>query len=304
MTRRLLKRMLVFAAALLAGANAVIPAHAGELDFFLGAQFNFRDINYNNRVFDVLVNLTPGVKWRFGDRWEVAAQALVPVVNQYGERYSHVRLNVASVSKQFGFFGRWRMKVSAGWFAYERYGLDIKNMVVINDWLAMTAQLGLTGYCSMAYGLEGSAPERITAIAGPEFYLHKWNTQFSLRGGRFVYEDYGVVAEAMRHFKHVSVSVYASYSNIGRENAGFRIVAMLPPYTRKKRKVNFRPASNFRLTYSMEADSYANYNYMTDPEENEREGWFDHDLIPWGPDSAFSDFKYVEPAPKAKKVKK
>ncbi len=274
--------------------TSLCQPRAGEVDIFMGAQLSYRDIFFNNRVYDVLVNLTPGARWRLGHRWEIAAQALVPVINQYGDRYKKVRLNVATVSKQFGFFNRWRMKVSGGWFGYERYGIDVKNMVVVNDWLAMTAQVGLTGYSSMAAGWEASEMRRVTALAGPEVYLHKWNTQFSVRGGRFVYEDYGVVAEAMRHFKHVTVSCYVSYSDVWKENAGFKVIAMLPPYNRKHRKVNFRPASNFRLTYSIEADSYANYMYITDPEQNEREGWFDHDLIPWGPDSSFSDYKYAE----------
>lgn len=285
------KRTVIIAACMLAALSATAQRRGGEVDIFMGAQLNYRDIFFNNRVYDVLINLTPGVKWRLPNHWEIAAQALVPVFNQYGDRYKRVRLNVASVSKQFGFFDRWRMKVSAGWFAYERYGIDVKNMVIVNPWLAVTAEVGLTGYCSMASGWEASTMKRLTLIAGPEFYLRRWNTQMSLRAGRFVYEDYGAVAEAMRHFKHVTVGIYGSYSNKWKENAGFKVIVMLPPYKRTRRRVNFRPASNFRLTYSMEADTYSNYNYITDPEQNEREGWFDHDLLPWGPDSSFVDFR-------------
>lgn len=297
-------RLLVAAIAFLSPFVSMAQSRAGEIDIFMGAQLNYRDIFFNGRIYDVLVNLTPGVKWHLGDHWEIAAQALVPVFNQYGDRYKNVRLNVASVSKQFGFFDRWRMKVSGGWFGYERYGIDVKNMVIVNPWLAMTAQIGLTGYCSMASGWEASTMGRLTAVVGPEFYLRQWNTQLSLRGGRFVYKDYGVVAEGFRHFRHVSVGAYASYNNVWKENAGFKIIVMLPPYKRRHRKVNFRPASNFRFTYSAEADSYANYMYMTDPEQNEREGWFDHDLLPWGADAAFDDFKYNEDKKSSKNEEK
>lgn len=260
----------------------------------MGAQLNYRDILFNNRVFDVLVNLTPGVKFHLGHRWEIGGELLVPVINQYGERYKKVRVNLACVSKQFGLFGRWRMKVGGGWFGYERYGIDVKNMIIINRWLAMTAQIGVTGYISMASDWEASKMGRISALVGPEVYLERWNTHISLRGGRFVYKDYGAVGEIMRHFKHVSFSVYGSCSSKWKENAGFKVVIMLPPYTRKRHKVNIRPMSNFRFTYSTQTESYANYMYITDLEQNEREGWFEHDLLPWGPDSAFTDFKYVE----------
>ena len=31
--------------------------------------------------------------------------------------------------------------------------------------------------------------------------------------------------------------------------------------------------------------------YTTDPEENEREGWFDRDMLPWGANLMSSDFQ-------------
>lgn len=262
----------------------------GTVDLFIGADFNYRDIWFNNRVYDVLINLTPGVKWNMGRRWEVAAQAFVPVVNQYGDRYKKVRLNIAVLSKQLAIGQHWKMKVSGGWFSAERYGLDLKNMFIFNRWLAMTAQVGLTGHCSMAAGWEASTMKRLTGQVGPEVYLHRWNTQLSLRAGRYIYGDYGVAGEGYRHFKHASVGVYASYSNKGKENAGFKVIMMLPPYKRQARKVNIRPASNFRLTYSVEAEAYADRTYFTDPEQNEREGWFDRDLLPWGTATMPTDF--------------
>ena len=64
---------------------------------------------------------------------------------------------------------------------------------------------------------------------------------------------------------------------------------MIPPYKRKRRTVSVRAASNFRLTYSMEGDAYANKMYTTDPEENEREGWFDRNALQWGSNTIKTD---------------
>ncbi len=259
----------------------------------MGVDFNCRDIYFNNRVYDVLVNLTPGVRWNMGRRWEVAAQLYVPVINQYGDKYKYVRFRVASISKQLAVGNRWKMKFSGGIFTAESYGIDMKNMFIIKPWLAVTAQIGLTGYMSMGHRWEASPMTKVTFAAGPEFYLSRWNTQFSLRGGRYLFNDYGVEAEAFRHFRHVSVGAFASYSNLGKENAGFKVIVMLPPYKRVRRRVNFRPANDFRLKYSFEATSYGTRGYATDPEENEREGWFDRDLLPWGTDLMEPDFKYI-----------
>ena len=274
----------------IASLKAQPAISAGQVDVFMGVDFNYRDLLHNGRVYDLLINLTPGIKWNMGKGWQTAAQAFIPVVNQYGDRYKKVRLTMAVLSKEMHFRSRWYLKASGGLFGMERYGLDLKGMYVVNSWLALEAQAGWTGYCSMAAGWEASLPKRLTALAGADFYLSKWNTQFRMRGGRFVYEDYGAIVEIMRHFNHCTVGVYGEYSDKGGKNAGFKVVMMIPPYKRHRRKVNFRPASNFRLTYSLEGDAYANKMYMTDPEENEREGWFDRNALKWGSNTMEPDF--------------
>lgn len=272
-------------------AQPAIPA--GQVDIFMGADLHYRDITHK-RMYDVLVNLTPGVKWNMGKLWQVAAQALVPVYNDYGGRYKRIRLNMAVLSKEMHLQEKGFLKLSGGWFSNERYGLDLKGMYVMNRWLAVEAQAGWTGFCSMAVDWEASKPQRWTILGGADIYLEPWNVQFRVRGGRFLYADYGVLAEGMRHFRHCTVGVYAQYSDKGGNNGGFKVVMMIPPYRRKRHKVNFRPASNFRLTYNIEADVFANKMYSTDPEENEREGCFDRNALQWGSNLMKPDFKTEE----------
>lgn len=264
----------------------------GQVDIFMGVDFNYRDMYHNGRVFDFLVNLTPGVRWRLPHRWEVAGQALIPIVNQYGHDYKYIRLNIATLSKQMAVGNRLRLKFTGGLFTYYRYGLDVKAMLIANRWLAFTGEVGYTGYCSMVDGWHASTLDRLTFLAGPDFWIAPWNSEIWVRGGRFTYGDYGVQAEAFRHFKHVSVGIFAGYSDIAKENAGFKIVVMLPPYRRTRRKVNFRPASNFRLTYRNDANMYGMREYMTDPEQNERVSWFDPDMLPWGTDTMQPNYQF------------
>ena len=264
-----------------------------KVEIFAGAELHYRDIFYT-RMYDVLVNLTPGVKWRFGNQWQLAGQAIVPVYNDYGGRYKKVRLNMAVLSKEGNWNGRHFFKVSGGLFGQERYGLDVKWMYPINTWLAVDAQAGVTGFCSMATDWECSRMARVSGWAGARIYMDKVNTEMRIRGGRFIYEDYGVMAEAMRHFKHCTVGVYAQYSDQFKENGGFKVVMMLPPYRRKARKVTVRPASNFRLTYNVQGQPYAVKMYTTDPEENEREGYFDRESLSWGANRMEPDFNITK----------
>ena len=52
------------------------------VDFFMGVDFNYQDLNFNGRVYDILLNLTPGIKWHMGKGWQSSVQVLVPIVNQ------------------------------------------------------------------------------------------------------------------------------------------------------------------------------------------------------------------------------
>ena len=43
-------------------------------DIFMGVDFNYRDLIYNGRVYELLINLTPGVKWNMGKGWQAGKQ--------------------------------------------------------------------------------------------------------------------------------------------------------------------------------------------------------------------------------------
>ena len=260
-----------------------------KLEIFAGAEFHYRDIFYN-KMYEIVVNLAPGVKWHIGNQWQLAGQAIIPVYNDYGDYYKKVRLNMAVLSKEWDWKGRQFLKVSGGLFGRERYGIDAQWMYPVNSWLDLDAQIGLTGFCSMAVDWECSKMERVTGQAGVNIYINKVNTEFRLHGGRYIYEDYGMTAEAMRHFKHCTVCLYAQYSDQWKETGGKKEVMMIPPYKRKVHKVMVRPATNFRLTYDIQGLPYAVKMHTTDPEENEREGHFDRNRLQWGVNRMTQDF--------------
>lgn len=292
--KHLIKLILIVVVTLTTAPAAKAQMRAGQVDIFAGVDFNYRDMYHNGRVFDLNINITPGLKWNMGKRWEIAAQAIVPIINQFGHEYSKVRLNLATVSKQLTVGERVKLKISGGIFTWNRYGIDVKGMVIANKWLAFAGQIGCTGLLITSPDWAASTMKRVTFTAGPRFWLDQWHTELSVRGGHFVYDDYGAIVEAMRHFKHVTVGVYGMYSSVSKGDGGFKVVVMLPPYKRTRRTVNFRPASNFRFTYRSDANRYTNREYTTDPEENERSGWFDRDLLEWGPDTMAPDFIYKE----------
>lgn len=265
-------------------------SNPGEVDIFAGVKFDYRDI-YFNRLFDVLVQVTPGVRWCFAEGWDAAAQVYVPVYNTFGPAYKAATLNTASVSYQTRLGRKWAVKGSAGIFSDECYGLDFKSMYMATSWLALEGELGLCGYGRYTLTrIDYSEPTNVCALAGGAIWLKPWSVLMRGRAGRYVYGDWGCDAEAMRHYKHTTVGIKARWSTRIGPTFGFNITVMLPPYQRKRRKVNIRPAADFELNYINRSDYHANVTYRTDPEENARQGWFDYRVAPWGLNAERPDF--------------
>lgn len=268
--------------------KAIGQSASPSLDIFSGLDFNFRDIDYETQ-YDLLIRLTPGFKWNMGNHWQLAGQVLIPIVNDYGENYKYVRPNIFNISKEMR-FGSLYLKATGGLFTHQRYGIDLKAFLPMCEWFAFEGQAGVVGPIIIIPGWRIGPMNRFTWTAGGDFYLPRWNTQFRGVIGRYLYQDFGCEVEAMRHFNHTTVSLYGRWNNQNGFDSGFRFVIALPPYHRNHRTVNFRPASNFRLSYSVMYHQYTNRMYRTDPEENERDGWFSRDLLKWGSHNMDPDF--------------
>lgn len=264
---------------------------AGQVELFCGADLKHADVNFI-RLYDILINLTPGVKWHLGKDWTVSGQAMLPIINNGylsytpdAKRYEMIRLSNASVAKELHFDeARQHLKISAGLFGLDRWGGDLKWMMPVNDWLLLQAQAGLTNRWALGFDLhtnsEGDFGNKwiATGIVGANIYLKPWDTEFRVSAGRYINKDYGAQLDVMRHFRHCTILAYAQLHERGTgyadhlEAGGFKVIMMLPPYKKyDKEKVVFRPASNFRLTYNAQSDGVSMKMYTTDPEENERE---------------------------------
>ena len=284
--------VLLFAFLCTGQTKAIGQTKTNGLDLFAGVDFNFRDLNYNTQ-YELLIRLTPGFKWNFGNHWQLAGQVHIPVLNQYSDFNKYVQPNVFDISKELH-LGNLYLKASAGLFSQQRYGVDLKAFFPLCKWFAFEGQAGCVGtiYVNPVWLI--TPMNRFVGTFGGDFYLTKWNTQFRCVIGKYLYQDFGGEVEAMRHFNHTTVSVYSRWNNLDGFDGGFRIVIALPPYHRKHRMVNFRPASNFRLSYTVMYHNYTNRMYRTDPEENERDGWFSRDLLQWGSHTMEPDFIYKE----------
>lgn len=268
------------------------PAVAGNdkgVDIFCGADLSYKHVNYQH-LYDVMLYLTPGAKWNIGQGWQLAGQVGIPIVRDgYDEKYKYITLRNLSLSKQIHFNESQHIKFSGGMFSRHRYGIDVKWMGIVNRWLAFTGQCGYIGKYSTTDTWGFDNVNTLTFLLGAKVYLNPWNTEFGITGGRYINKDYGLEGDVKRHFKHCTISLFGQYHdqksyvfNGTKFAGGFRVVVLLPSWHWGKGNVHIRPSSNFRITSDQNAERILQKMYYTDPEENEREGWFSRDEVKWG----------------------
>ncbi len=279
-----MRRIVVMAWALMGCLGMWGQEQAGQVDVFCGADLSYGDTNYL-RLYNVLLNLTPGARWNMGHDWTLAAQTSFAVVNEgFEKRQGDLRLSMATLSKEWTLGNDQHVKATGGLFGKERCGLDLRWMMPVTDWLMVQARAGLTNdwWLSTDEQIFGDGQWKTLGIVGANVWIDRWTTELRLHGGRYMNEDWGVEGEAYCHFKHCSVGAFlqlhekaqAVYTTkVHSYSGGFRVVMMLPPYKKATDRgtVRVRPASNFRLTYNAQSDGYSMKRYHTDPEENERE---------------------------------
>ncbi len=249
---------------------------AQSLDFYIGGDLFIRDLVYE-KIYEATVNLTPGVKWRMKDDWTISAEANIPLHSDFGDDYKLPRLNMATITKLWQINYKTYLKLSGGLFNLGRYGIDAKWLYKLNSIIHFEGEIGYTDYYSTLYKISdiNKPIDRLMAIVGVNAYLKEHRTLLRVRAGRFIHQDLGAIADCIRHFTHCSVGVYLQYSELrSKPSAGFTITVMLPPYNRKEKRVNFRTKSNFQLTYNVNSNYNLTETYKTDPEENDRDGWF------------------------------
>ena len=69
----------------------------------------------------------------------------------------------------------------------------------------------------------------VTGDIGVHYFNRRFNTELSVRGVQFIAQDRGVRFDVVRHFKRVSLGLFAMKNNYGDLDGGFNLAVMLPP---------------------------------------------------------------------------
>ena len=211
------------------------------------------------------INLWPGARFSY--------QLVIPVFTDFFEtQYRYIHPGMITLSQRFR--DPWHLgiqgKLSIGQFSNNRFGALLEAAYWFpNERFWVDTQLGVVSVGSFRafhwrYYWE---PEFVWNVAA-NYYNAFLQTQFTLRAQRFLYGDYGIKFEMVRHFRHVSVGFYAEKGLIfGQDgkpvasslqphtNGGFRIHISLPPYRNRRHGYVPRIGTSGQITYDYNANN-------------------------------------------------
>ena len=226
------------------------------------------------------INLWPGARFSY--------QLVIPVFTDFFEtQYHYIHPGVISLSQRFR--DPWHLgiqgKLTIGQFTNNRFGAVVEAAYWFpNERFWVDTQFGVVSVGSFR-GFHWRfywEPMFVWNVAG-NYYNAALQTQFTLRAQRFLYGDYGLKFEMVRHFRHVSVGFYAEKGILITQsgqlvesslqphtNGGFRIHISLPPYRNKRHGHVPRITTSGQITYDYNANNEQVYykEFRTEAADN------------------------------------
>lgn len=239
-----------------------------------------------DKLYRYAVALAPAVECPLWWGAEATVQVLFPLITNQQGQYRKIRPGVITLSQEWRPGDHWGFRVVAGNFTQNRMGLAGSAGWVSRDgrW-QLQGDVGATVF-SMVIGSRWmiSRQVRVNAQLQASYYLPRAQTAFSVRGGRYVFGDYGVQASCERHFGSTTIGVFLGSSK-RILNGGFCFsVPMFGRNWKRKRRVRVKPADYFTFRYSYSppgtfSEEQLMYDYRTTADDERSKGWYQPDFL-------------------------
>lgn len=246
-----------------------------QVNLLLYPQISFQNLVIT-QIYQVLVNLNPTVEMYLWPGSKLTAQLKVPLYNDgYGTYESKIHPGFLTLSQRFRLpWYEVRGKFTVGYFNSDRYGADLQLNVPMPDSRFMVhARAGVVGigyWSGMKLHFDTDL-NKVYSLGG-SFFWPQYNTQFTLTAQKWLLGDKGLKFEAMTHFRHFSVGLFAMKATDkgASANGGFRFQLALPPYARKKVHpyVNFGTSNQMGLIYNAGNERYYYKEYKAEASDN------------------------------------
>ena len=210
-----------------------------KVDILVYPQLSFKNLIIT-QIYQVLFTLNPAIEVSLWKGLKFTGQLIVPVYNDgYGYLNDKVKPGFITLSQRFKLPYNIKGKMTMGYFNADRYGADLMLFYPFKDErFSLEGRIGATaiGYWE-GFRLHYDTDYSLTWSLGANFYWPKYNTQFSLKGEKYLMGEKGVKFEMIRHFRYASVGFYAMKGQHANSNGGFRFQVLLPPYKYKRFRI-------------------------------------------------------------------
>jgi hypothetical protein len=247
-----------------------------KFEFIIYPQIYIQNI-YFNKIYEVQFNIAPALEFSLWKGNNFTGQVIFPVYNDHDLNIqgNYIRPGFVTISQQFRIPGPLFGCVTLGKFDANRYGIDFSlSHPFKNPHWEVSMDVGLTGWTYYYEGILYLGRE-ITPSWNlkASYYYSKFNMQFDVSGGRYIYGDYGMRVDCTRHFGETAIGLYGMYSG-GKANGGFHFAVPFPPGKRGKRHhVRIYPPRYFDWEYNAGAFFTKGRYYKASPNENRSEDY-------------------------------
>ena len=258
---------------------------AGKMDFVIYPQLGFRNA-WLDKIYGVNISVAPAVEMQLWRGAYFTGQVIFPIWNNQVGEMDYIRAGMLTVRQDFWLPKRFFASVAVGNFNQNRFGADVQvNWRTVDDRWLLGVRGGYTGASVVRDGKwMVSRWERPTGAAWVRYYEPHYQLEMELTAERYIYGDYGVRADCVRHFGEVTVGFFAMVSG-GEVNGGFNFSVPLWKKQRKPRKfVSVRLPEYWGM--ELEAQTGNEYaerrlgrRYNTRPAQNRNEGWYQPEFV-------------------------
>jgi hypothetical protein len=248
-----------------------------KFDFIIYPQIYIQN-NYFDYIYEIQFNIAPAVEFSLWKGNSITGQVIIPIYNNehLDKQGNYFRPGFITISQEFRLPGPFFSCVTLGKFNADRYGIDFSlTHPFRNPHWELSMNVGLTGWTYFSEGILYLGREiKPTWNVTGSYYYSRFNMQFDVRCGRYLYGDYGVRVDCTRHFGETAIGLYAMYSG-GEPNGGFHFTIPFPPGRRgKHNRVRILPPRYFDWEYRGVNLLVQGRYYKTSPDENPSGDYF------------------------------
>lgn len=243
-----------------------------KVDILIYPQLSYKNLIIT-QIYQALFTLNPAIEISLWQGMKLTGQIILPVYNDgYSIYQDKIHPGFITLSQRFRLPFNIKGKATIGYFNADRYGMDLMLFYPFKDErFSLEGRIGAVGIGYWdGFSLHYDKDLELTWTLGTNFYWPKYNTQFCLKGEKYLMGENGIKLEMTRHFRYASVGFYAVKAKDVKSNGGFRFQILLPPYKQKRQKFipRISTSNNMGVAYNAGNEQYYYRQYRSEANEN------------------------------------